>query len=158
MFGLVVWRGGVGVVGGGAVVVHLVAVGVENLVELLVVGLDVEGDVVGQVVFETDDGMCGLLHAGGDVLAAEGGGHVEVGRACEEAVEEVDNVVVRTGVEEDLAVESAGEFQTQVLAEVVFCCQSGLDVGAAEGGVIHQSHAGVENPFAQAEIVGGEEG
>lgn len=155
VLGLVVGTGGRGVIHV-AVVVHLLAVGVENLVEVLVVELGVEGDVLREVVFEADDGMLGFLHAVA-ALAEEGVGLVEVGRAGEEAAEEVHDVVVGACVEEYLAVETAGEFQAQVLVDVVFRGQARLEAGLGEGGVVDEAHPGVEQPFAGLDVEGGKD-
>ena len=86
----------------------------------------------------------------------------EVGGACEEAVEEVDDVVVGASVEEHLAVEAAGELQAEVVGDIVFRRQARLEAGLVEAGIVDEAHAGVEEQtgvaagaFADAPLIGG---
>ena len=154
VFGLVVSAGGVVVVVV-EVAVDVVAVGVEQLVEVFEVHLGIEGDEVGEVVFGTDDEVLGFLHARGHLVAQERRGQSEVGTAGQEAGEEVDDVVVGACVEEYLAVESAGHLEAQLVGGIVFGGDARLQLCAGEGGVVDEAHPWVEQPFVGGELVGG---
>lgn len=65
-------------IGGVALVVHLIAVHVEQLVELLVVPLHVGGEMLDEVILQSCNEMERALETGvGHVLTAEGGGMLQ---------------------------------------------------------------------------------
>ena len=99
---------------------HLVAVGIEELAEILEVYLSVGGEVVCEVVFGTEDEVLSVLNAVANRSAKEGGGLGKGRHSSEDSVEKVDNVVVGSGVDEDLAVESPGHLESKTVVKVVF--------------------------------------
>ena len=130
------------------------------MVEVFKVDLGVEGDIIHHIVLGSGNDVLGTLHIGVHLLTHERVGQVELRRACEEAGEEVDDVVVGACIEEHLAVEAAGELQTQFVCSVPFGCHTGLGRHRVDRlrGVGHQTEARVEQPAAVVELVGAENG
>ena len=79
---------------------------------------------------------------------------MKVSRAGKESGEEIDDVVVRTGVEEYLAVETARHLEAQVVGGIVFGGKARLKVETLQGGVIDHAHAWIGNEFAGIQVVG----
>ena len=134
---------------------HFVAVGVEELAEVFEIELGVASEVLSEVVFGADDEVLCALHAVGDGVVAEGGGFVEFARAGEEAAEEVDDVVVGACVEEYLAVEATSHFEPEAVGGVVFGGEARLEATGVERGVVDVAQAGVDEPVAGGDFVGG---
>ena len=134
---------------------HFVAVGVEELAEVFEIELGVASEVLSEVVFGADDEVLCALHAVGDGVVAEGGGFVEFARAGEEAAEEVDDVVVGACVEEYLAVEATSHFEPEAVGGVVFGGEAWLEATGVERGVVDVAQAGVDEPVAGGDFVGG---
>ena len=125
-----------------------------QLAEVLVVELQVDRQVVYHIVFHAGHDVLSLLDAALHRLALIVGRYVELARAGEEAGEEVDDVVVRAGVKDNLAVEAGGKFEAQVVAHIVFCRQARLEAGLVERGVVDIAQARVEQPVAEVGVVG----
>ena len=144
---------GARLVGRVRLVVHLVVVHVEQLAEILQIALHVGAQMLRDVVFHAGHQVLGALHAVHRV-AEEGAGLVQLSRTGEEAAEQVDDVVVRAGIEDNLAVQSAGQLDAQPVGGVPLGCQARFHARLAERYVVHQPYARVDNPVARLDVVG----
>ncbi len=139
-------------------VVDLVGVHVEELMEMLDIDLGVASEVGCEVVLYADNEVLRLLHTRGERLALEGEGHIELAGTREEAVEEVDDIVVATGVEEDLAVEASCHLDTEAVGGVPFGREARFELWVVERGIVDETQTRVDEPAVADVVVGAIEG
>ncbi len=131
-------------VGGG----QFVAVDADELGEALVVWLDVELRLFGEVNFESGYAVEGALDA---VFGGFAGARLEEAAlgAGEEAHKEVHDVEFVDGADQVLRVEAAGELEAEVVVEVHLDAEARFDLHIGLGGEVLEAQSGFEDDVAE---------
>ena len=131
----------------------LKAVNIEEVPKVLVVRLNVHGDVLGQIQLYTKDAVHTALHVSGFLVEHSGCIGGRFFRAGKEAVKEVHDIAVALGADEVLRVKPGGHFEPYDVVDVVLHAQARLGREGRNIAVVLNTCSGFHHKFLYVLVV-----